>query len=249
MPDSNDLLSRKSLAAALGRGYAYVTAMIRDGFPMPANRATLAEAREWLRANPDFRQYRPMKQNKENRSKTKQNLSPADRPTYDSLPPHGKAIADVIGIPDLLRLAAAAKSRHVSIPHALKEDCAVVQMVGMEVARKLHAAFPGEVILVPQCWTAALKPKAIAAMQKATILGVGIRDLACITGLSESGVRAALRRSVTGSGVVDGVIRDAKSMQENDGWRGEAGGGIGSSLGGGVRVENNRRVSVVSEKL
>ncbi|RRJ96840.1 hypothetical protein Ga0100231_024035 [Opitutaceae bacterium TAV4] len=234
MPNDNELLSRKELALALKRNVSYVKAMLRDGFPMPGKRATLAEARAWIASQPNFRQKRPLRPKEPKRAQTRPVLTPVDRPTYDALPPHGKAIADVIGIPDLLRLAAAAKNRHVSIPRILSDDSAIVKLIGMDVAQKLHAVFPGEVIQVPQCWTAALKPKAIAAMQKATILGVGIRDLACITGLSESGVRAALRRSVT----------EAAPMPDGE----EGGGGIGSSGGGRLRVENHPRVSVVSEK-
>ncbi len=51
---NNDLLPIKHLAAELYRGRGYVHAMVKAGFPMPGRRATLAEARAWLAAHPDF---------------------------------------------------------------------------------------------------------------------------------------------------------------------------------------------------
>lgn len=50
MPD--DLLSVKELAGRLRRCANYVWAMRRRGFPMPGGRATVGEARRWLRRNP-----------------------------------------------------------------------------------------------------------------------------------------------------------------------------------------------------
>lgn len=49
-----DLLTIKELAAVLGKSRTYVHAMIAAGFEMPGRTATLQEARDWLRANPDF---------------------------------------------------------------------------------------------------------------------------------------------------------------------------------------------------
>jgi len=43
------------LAADLSRSRAYVSAMKRAGFPMPGGTATVNEARDWLRDNPEFR--------------------------------------------------------------------------------------------------------------------------------------------------------------------------------------------------
>lgn len=51
---SGRLLSMKELGWELNRSYSYICAMKRAGFPMPGGRATLAEAREWLRRNPGF---------------------------------------------------------------------------------------------------------------------------------------------------------------------------------------------------
>jgi hypothetical protein len=48
----NRLLAPKELAAALGRHRSFVFAMKKAGFPMPGNRATLAEAQSWLARNP-----------------------------------------------------------------------------------------------------------------------------------------------------------------------------------------------------
>ncbi|WP_157837090.1 helix-turn-helix transcriptional regulator [Geminisphaera colitermitum] len=53
---SDRLLSRKELAAALGRSRHYVHRMQQAGFaPAFAGRFTLADARAWLTAHPDFR--------------------------------------------------------------------------------------------------------------------------------------------------------------------------------------------------
>ena len=46
------LLSCKELAMALGRSPTYISAMRRMGFMMTANRATLEEARAFLRVVP-----------------------------------------------------------------------------------------------------------------------------------------------------------------------------------------------------
>ena len=46
------LLTPKELAYELRRDISYVRAMVRLGFPMPGDRCTLTEAREWLALNP-----------------------------------------------------------------------------------------------------------------------------------------------------------------------------------------------------
>lgn len=51
---SPELHSVKTLAAALDRSRVYVWAMKRAGFVMPGGRATLDEARQWLRERPQF---------------------------------------------------------------------------------------------------------------------------------------------------------------------------------------------------
>lgn len=50
-----ELLRPKELAARLRRATSYVYAMKARGFPMPGGTATLEEAREWLRKNPQPR--------------------------------------------------------------------------------------------------------------------------------------------------------------------------------------------------
>jgi hypothetical protein len=52
------LLTAKELAAVLKRHVAYVYAMKRNGFPMPARRATVTDALEWLLENPAPRRKR-----------------------------------------------------------------------------------------------------------------------------------------------------------------------------------------------
>jgi hypothetical protein len=59
IPNGNELMSVKELAASLKRTPRYVQAMRRDGFIMPGNRATVNQALIWLSENPDFRQNRP----------------------------------------------------------------------------------------------------------------------------------------------------------------------------------------------
>ena len=54
-----DLLTVQELAFCMRVSNSYVYAMRRDGFPMPANRATVAEARAWLREHPGFRVGKP----------------------------------------------------------------------------------------------------------------------------------------------------------------------------------------------
>lgn len=44
-----------SLAKKLGMSRTYLWAMRRAGFEMPGGRATVEEARAWLRSHPDFR--------------------------------------------------------------------------------------------------------------------------------------------------------------------------------------------------
>jgi hypothetical protein len=47
-------LTIKELAFELNHGRGYVHAMKAAGFRMPGGMATVAEAREWLAANPSF---------------------------------------------------------------------------------------------------------------------------------------------------------------------------------------------------
>jgi len=47
-----------TLAKKLGMSRTYLWAMRRAGFEMPGGRATVEEARAWLRANPHFRANR-----------------------------------------------------------------------------------------------------------------------------------------------------------------------------------------------
>lgn len=49
------LLVPKELAHYLRVNVSYVYSMRKAGFVMPAGKCTIAEAREWLGANPDFR--------------------------------------------------------------------------------------------------------------------------------------------------------------------------------------------------
>jgi hypothetical protein len=58
IPNGNELMSCKELAAALKRTPSYISAMRRDGFPMPGNRATVNQALVWLHEHPRFRQNR-----------------------------------------------------------------------------------------------------------------------------------------------------------------------------------------------
>lgn len=52
-PDA--LLRSGALADALNASRTYVWAMKRQGFVMPGGRATVLEARQWLREHPEFR--------------------------------------------------------------------------------------------------------------------------------------------------------------------------------------------------
>jgi hypothetical protein len=55
-----ELLPAKELAGKLRRSYHFVLQMKRRGFEMPGGTATLTEAREFLRANPQpFKKTRP----------------------------------------------------------------------------------------------------------------------------------------------------------------------------------------------
>ncbi|HNX52337.1 MAG TPA: hypothetical protein PKI68_01185 [Pontiellaceae bacterium] len=56
LPNGNELMSCKELAAALKRTPQYVSAMRRDGFIMPGDRATVNHALIWLHEHPQFRQ-------------------------------------------------------------------------------------------------------------------------------------------------------------------------------------------------
>lgn len=49
---SDDLLSVKELASAIGRNRTYVFAMKRKGFSMPGNRASIRQAISFLVRNP-----------------------------------------------------------------------------------------------------------------------------------------------------------------------------------------------------
>lgn len=55
MANSPQLLYPDELAAALRRSRGYVFAMKSAGFTMPGGTATLADARTWLAAHPEFR--------------------------------------------------------------------------------------------------------------------------------------------------------------------------------------------------
>jgi len=52
---TEELLTRKELAARLKRDRSYISAMIALGFTMPGGTATLAEAREFLKSHPNPR--------------------------------------------------------------------------------------------------------------------------------------------------------------------------------------------------
>jgi hypothetical protein len=54
-PPEEELLDCKTLAERLNRNRSYIYAMRRQGFPMPGERATLAEARRWLATHPEPR--------------------------------------------------------------------------------------------------------------------------------------------------------------------------------------------------
>ena len=51
----SEFLRPLQLAARMGCSRNHVWAMRRDGFEMPGGRATVDEARAWLRSHPDFR--------------------------------------------------------------------------------------------------------------------------------------------------------------------------------------------------
>lgn len=51
---SDQLYYADEIADQLRRSRVYVYAMKAAGFQMPGGTATLAEARDWLRAHPDF---------------------------------------------------------------------------------------------------------------------------------------------------------------------------------------------------
>lgn len=51
---NENLLFADELAEALRRSRCYIYAMKKAGFAMPGGTATVAEAREWLRAHPNF---------------------------------------------------------------------------------------------------------------------------------------------------------------------------------------------------
>lgn len=53
--NDTQLLSVKELACRLNRHPNYVYLMKKAGFPMPGYRATLEEALEWLKQNPNWR--------------------------------------------------------------------------------------------------------------------------------------------------------------------------------------------------
>lgn len=53
--NADDLLRLTELARALRCSRTYVWSMKRRGFTMPGGRATVSEARQWLREHPDFR--------------------------------------------------------------------------------------------------------------------------------------------------------------------------------------------------
>jgi hypothetical protein len=55
-----EYLTRKELAAAMGRSVWYVDQMCRGGFVMPGGLASVCEAREWLRNNPKFNSKHPL---------------------------------------------------------------------------------------------------------------------------------------------------------------------------------------------
>lgn len=146
----------------------------------------------------------------------------------DALPPVAREIAEIIGIDGILKLASAAKNRHVYVPKTLTAECRLVEQVGWVIAQKLHGHYAGELLHVPTCWFAALSPDGIDAMREARKQGIQPRLLAKITGLSESGIRVALQRG--------GWVRVTPPR------------GVGSSGGGGVRVEHGHKQSVVTEK-
>ena len=116
-------------------------------------------------------------------------------PPFDALPQAAQEIARVIGIADTLKLADIANNRAVYVPRVLTDETKLVIRAGWAIAKKLHARFAGELIVVPLSPMRALSADSISAMHHAvTVEGVSIRTLAAVTRLSESGVRAAIAR-------------------------------------------------------
>jgi hypothetical protein len=157
----------------------------------------------------------------------------------DALPERAREIADILGIEGMLKLSSAANNRHVYVPKLLTHESALVKLVGWDIAKKLYDYFPGELLFVPKGWFYSLSPDGIQAMRKAHASGVSCSVLAKITGLSESGVRAALRRkSLTNVKIQPKSFTNVKTTPPS----------VGSTGGGGVRLEKRHKSPVVSEK-
>ena len=115
-------------------------------------------------------------------------------PPFAALPPFVRPLANVIGVPATLRLAEAANGRPVYVPQRLTPAARLVRLVGLEIARRLHQHYAGELLTLPTAaQLAALSPDSIAAMRHAvTTGGVSIRTLAAVTGLSAQCIRATI---------------------------------------------------------
>lgn len=160
----------------------------------------------------------------------------------EALPSAAREIAEIIGIDGILKLASAAKNRHVYVPKTLTAECRIVEQVGWVIAQKLHKHYAGELLNVPTCWFAALSPDGIEAMREARKQGIQPRLLAKITGLSESGIRVALQRG--------GWVQVAPSIKSPKYFTNvkKPPPGMGPFDGGGVRMEHCHKPSVVTEK-
>ena len=183
------------IAAALGRGRNYVSAMKREGFSLIAGRQTLSAAMEWLKEHPDFKQYRINPKPRPQKQFLKNETTPINKDIYDILPQDAKLVVEAIGWASFMRLVAGAKSGHVSIPVIPTPDCAIAKLIGFDTVKKLVKVFPGEVIHVSASWLSVRTPAAVAAMQRAILCGLSFRELAAITGMKEAGLRQLIARA------------------------------------------------------
>ena len=115
-------------------------------------------------------------------------------PPLAALAPSVRPLANVIGVRATLRLAEAANGRPVHVPQRLTPAARIVRLAGLEIARRLHHHYAGELLTLPTAsQLAALSPDSIAAMRHAvTTGGVSIRTLAAVTGLSVQCIRVAI---------------------------------------------------------
>ena len=105
----------------------------------------------------------------------------------DHLPPKAQEIAECIGLPDFLRLVEWRGGTYIYVPENPKQGQRLVNIIGLEAARKLAYQFAGR-LEIPKC-DAAARAALHAAIHQRRKSGESELEVALDTGFSARWIR------------------------------------------------------------